>query len=1100
MRLVPLRCCTNCYRVWLPTAVFCDWQTCLAKYIGCEVQKKNVDMALALNAKPQDEESVSAFAKSEVSDSASLVCKITKKGEFIEASSVKALCHGCTVKQLRLEAPVELPVPGDDKPLKGYFLKSNDDAPPTLEVEIGVQYSIDLKKVTTPLAPQLVEGMSQVALDHIFNDKSRGELPNAVVNLFKGKAISLQNLQERGERASNLKSKRRSELDSKGTSANVASGEEDAKSGDEDDDDEEEDANSSDDDGGPEGCATDCASSCQGTREGGGRASSEPGSAPPGSRAAGQPKLASSVASEEVKVKVMNGAQLLFEIVVSEAKKSVTKPSPAKSIVASSDYLGEDDARTTRGGHGGSGKAKSQQYWIEKIKLVDAMSGRLDQRSVLQANACVKRELVPGGDGHSPGERLQKHLVRAAMLQVLSDDGMPTATWVRVYQALDELVLAQETCPLDVLLRILEKHAGELQSKALAADHIEDAQELFDSFHPFQDSDSEAQLVFDVKKPRLRGLVTCMPAQKIASLITKHVVTKYLAARIRKVKAILEYKPVGKILEAVQNSWELPDESEPPRIVLEMMDELYTGIRALQFLMAPRITLDMEFAVIGDVESLHRHAELATSSGVLAELGLAAKAARELDKSLASIVRKCTVVKQKGPEVQACMKQMSTPIDKHKLVEHLRVLVFAVKKYESVIEIMPANICDEFRTLISTNIHRHFNILMSPDDNKLESAAFTEFQAFLQTALGVFPADLKIDGMMDECASRLRKLCSENFTGFVRDCVSKLLVDGKVDGNSLTSIDEALSSKGGLLESEAASDFNFEKPVDDALAGFLQGCDRSPGLVEMKQQVGQLANVVKACRKVCGERGAALQAKVRVVQDAVASAEALLTLDNKEKVVQMPAKDLEDNLIKVSRMCKALHTSAEALQLMGEDAGDAPTLVEVMQSLVADMGPARIIAHRSEHESLQKQVCMLAACVPEGDDDDARWHERITGEEEFPDFVEKCKDTLLKIDGEILAQKVSEAEKAFSHYKDLVGQIGDDSSEAWEEMGASLRAARISRSAQKLMTALTDPKNSKPALRAMVREEVAKHQAHNIANADFPGPLVARMKTAIKML
>ena len=112
---------------------------------------------------------------------------------------------------------------------------------------------------------------------------------------------------------------------------------------------------------------------------------------------------------------------------------------------------------------------------------------------------------------------------------------------------------------------------------------------------------------------------------------------------------------------------------------------------------------------------------------------------------------------------------------------------------------------------------------------------------------------------------------------------------------------------------------------------------------------------------------------------------------------------------------------------------------------------------------------MLAACVPEGDDDDARWHERITGEEEFPDFVEKCKDTLLKIDGEILAQKVSEAEKAFSHYKDLVGQIGDDSSEAWEEMGASLRAARISSSAQKLMTAFTDPKNSKPALRAMVR-------------------------------
>ena len=205
----------------------------------------------------------------------------------------------------------------------------------------------------------------------------------------------------------------------------------------------------------------------------------------------------------------------------------------------------------------------------------------------------------------------------------------------------------------------------------------------------------------------------------------------------------------------MQNSWELPDEYEPPRIVLEMMDELYTGIRALQFLMAPRITLDMEFAVIGDVESLHRHAELASSSGVLAELGLEAKAARELDKSLASIVRKCTVVKQKGPEVQACMKQMSTPIDKHKLVEHLRVLVFAVKKYESVIEIMPANICDEFRTLISTNIHRHVNILMSPDDSKLESAAFTEFQAFLQTALGVFPADLKIDGMMDECASRL---------------------------------------------------------------------------------------------------------------------------------------------------------------------------------------------------------------------------------------------------------------------------------------------------------------------------------------------------------
>ena len=55
LRLAPPRCCTTCYRVWLSTAVFCDWQTFLAKYIGCEVQKKNVDMALALNAKPQDE-------------------------------------------------------------------------------------------------------------------------------------------------------------------------------------------------------------------------------------------------------------------------------------------------------------------------------------------------------------------------------------------------------------------------------------------------------------------------------------------------------------------------------------------------------------------------------------------------------------------------------------------------------------------------------------------------------------------------------------------------------------------------------------------------------------------------------------------------------------------------------------------------------------------------------------------------------------------------------------------------------------------------------------------------------------------------------------
>ena len=114
-------------------------------------------------------------------------------------------------------------------------------------------------------------------------------------------------------------------------------------------------------------------------------------------------------------------------------------------------------------------------------------------------------------------------------------------------------------------------------------------------------------------------------------------------------------------------------------------------------------------------------------------------------------------------------------------------------------------------------------------------------------------------------------------------------------------------------------------------------------------------------------------------------------------------------------------------------------------------------------------------------------------------FVNACKETILKVDANLLKQQQSRALELYEQDQVLSKTYNVTEDPTWADMKAAISSSRVASSARELVQSYMDPDMSKGDLRAVTRDHVATHSALQIPRDAFPPMLVARMKAAMKL-
>lgn len=587
--MAPPQCCEECYFVWLPAAHFMPFLKFAAEYHCSDEHRKRLDAARSRRAKAQS----MPLPDSEVSGENKLTLSVVRRGLFLPKNQVKSMCYQSTPKQLRLGELVEVTCPGQSQPLTGYIV--SDPSKPLLDVEVASHMTVGTMRLTMPSGSQTVEGLKKFALVHLM--RSSDAVPEDALGFLKGGAATLDELKARGKKVEELRSARRSACG--GTAEGGDEEGHDADSG--------EAASKPSEDGGDD---NDESATDDGSKEGdGGSSSDEEGpqqSTHKGCTGADRNPSRSSLVSlvksfhqPELILMLTNGGVSLMDVPLrNDEKQRSVLPSPAKSLASASEFGDGDDKKK------GGASALPPSYWIERLDLTASMQGWYDKRLTNHAETCVDREMEPNKDNLG-ARRLQKHLVRFALVRKLCEEVMPVSTPEEVTAACGDLVLAGHPPPLSVLVSLVRKRAENLLRISMSGAHMPDFAKLLDCVLPFERKPAP-KLTFDIAEARLAPLALTMEMPKAIALFTKFVVSSCLAARIANAEGQRCIDNIKMLCRTLLVELELSDDMDPPDAALDMLDACFTAARTIAFLCEPVVRPETDLVVINDTDQLYK--------------------------------------------------------------------------------------------------------------------------------------------------------------------------------------------------------------------------------------------------------------------------------------------------------------------------------------------------------------------------------------------------------------------------------------------------------------------------------------------------------------
>lgn len=1085
----PREMCAECYYIWLPCSLFLTDEQFATLYHSDEDLRTNVEAARARGVPKLDAQR--HFPETEVGDDAEVFVTVTRHGQFLQQSDMRSQCSGSTRKQLRLGDPRELQLPSFQEPLVGWFLK--DPAKPVLDVQMGVRFSIKSQKTMMPMQPQHVDGLADQALQHV---RTQSDIfGDSLDEFFAGKGVSLDELKQRGHKVASAK------VSSKPTKQDLT-----APGGAQEDTGQGADSVSD-----HESCEALMDTPVD-------KPSASPTASPRADRSVyAAPSLASSshraptssIAPNtgEVRIKIVRGNKVFFTMTCGSSDET-TSPAAGTSVRDQSDCDMESDVGSVATGATGvsvgksiAGRvAKPIRYWIEKCPFQKAMRGNVDLRDIRQGHIACTRESGTGRDNDG-ARRLRRHLEMVSLFTKLAEASIPSTTWSEVSAAFHELAtLGTEYPPIGTLVAMVAKRASDLVTSCLSAEHLEDAKTVLSVALPLASVDA-TEKGFDIQEPSMAPIASAVADKKLVRFFACNVFSKMVCVRIRCADSDMKLARLVDMSSALGCMCELPEEADPPELVVACLEEAITAFRCLAVLAKGVIDDNWNLDTVTDLERLYKASSQTQSNDIMNEVGAAVRTNHSMGGILVDLGKSPAESQKYVTMVVASLRSLAKAGVSNTLGDGLQTINESLKTYETCVNMLPQGMCTHLGDQALAKLMAHYSNLGGdgkPTTMQPTTGDLNDFQVMLQDASKVFPSVACIDEMMIWSAGKLQDASVDAYSKEVKTLLDGAVTEeGKLNAKECVPLHALLLAKGGLLAASTTSDGEVGVPWDESSTALLKAVSNELKVSDTPDDLQQVVSQVKGIasnlvRVLSKERFSYMQLWAEVL---VESARLASTL---KETSDGNADQARERVLSLSRSSRALGQALTSMRQLGDVDSVGQELFDKASYQVNAFGGQAIAKHRTSCIDTVSKFRDVCGGHPEGQG--MLWHENAPGTAlGWQAFEAFCGTTLLTIKPEELQTALDEVSHLYEQDQALVTSYGCEEDPEWQSVHGSLQAARATLSAMRLVSGYADTTKNRAELRFLTRSEVQAHQQRGIPHTAFPPMLLARMKAAIKL-